>query len=77
MKTNFPKAGMNNNEVNKELIFWQQNRFNICIGNKLPENTTHLKKVSTLLNHVKATKDYYAIVERIKQLKNKQKYGII
>lgn len=61
------------NKAIEELKFWEQNNFNISLNHKVPNKVPNIKHVTDILKHVKETRDYYAIVERIKILKQKRK----
>ena len=64
---------MSDNNNNEELKFWEQNRFSMFINKRVPNKVPDIKGVTELLKHVKETRDYYAIVERVKILKQHKK----
>lgn len=53
----------------EELRFWEQNRFDVFINKCIAVEVPNIHGIKKLLKHIKETRDYYAVVERVKELK--------
>ena len=52
-----------------ELAWWERNQFKLCILGESPEATPDIPELKGLLDYFVQSKDYYAIAQRIGQLK--------
>jgi hypothetical protein len=57
------------NDVLAELAYWERNQFRICISQQTPEPPPNIPELLGLLDYFKVSKDYYAVAQRINELK--------
>ena len=51
--------------ISEEIVFWENNMFDICIRKKMPEKIPNNQSVKQLLRLFEEERDYYALVRRL------------
>jgi hypothetical protein len=59
--------------ISEEIVFWENNMFDICIRKKMPEKIPNNQSVKQLLRLFEEERDYYALVRRLNELRGIKK----
>ncbi|HEY6161592.1 MAG TPA: hypothetical protein VI112_10225 [Bacteroidia bacterium] len=59
--------------ISEEIVFWENNMFDICIRKRMPEKIPDNQNVKQLLLLFEEERDYYALVRRLNELRGIKK----